>query len=435
MNSCRLLRAARTAALCAVVGAVASAQSPAPAQSTPSAQTPSSNRPAGPSASDAATSAEIRKAVDDAIRDRLRDSKVVELETSQAIATRLSEWAKLFGFFIGIPLALFAGWLGVVGFKSYKDVKAVIDRASAEVARTFDDARESANKAADVVSKTVEEVRDIRANLQEEAQKLRTRLQEVAALIPQVQELSQRVASIENVVKFKASKTLTPELKQHLTETLQGYYQYLKAVGLSLKLRQPTVVIDSKDLNAYYLPPPKNEIVAHPELIEHPDVALREFTHHVLGEIKPEFNWSEDVTGIESGLADYLPSSFMNESHFGKAIWPVFERHHPGLKVPNRDLKNQRQFSEIVISDTNQQGNGNVWGGAWWELRETLGRETVDKLLIAAWRSFRFADSAHDLSVFPLELIAQDRATNAGKHGQEIRRVFERRRLPFSRET
>jgi hypothetical protein len=388
------------------------------------------NAPAAPAVQNA-TDAQIRKAVDEAIQERLRDSKVVEVETSQAIASRLSEWAKLFGFFIGIPLALFAAWLGALGFKSYKDVKAVIDRARDDVTHTFDQAREDANSAAEIALKTAQEVREIRVTLQDEAEKLKTKLQEIGALVPQVQDLSQRVASIENVVKFKASKTLTRDVKQRLGQTLTEYYDYLKSVGLSLKLRSPTVVIDSTNLNASYAGPPTNQIVIHPDLIEFPDVALREFTHHVMGELKPDFEWSKDTPGLESGLADYFPASFMDDPDFGKDVWPVFERKHAGMKVPSRNLKNRRSFSEVVFDPGRHQGNGTVWGGAWWELREALGRETLDTLLIAAWKNFRFADSTKDLKVFPLEMIKQDSALGAGKHGQEIRRVFQSRDLPL----
>ena len=433
MNGARLRRIVPTTVFClvagVVIGSTAAAQSPPPTQPASSTNSPSARPNADPA------SAEIQKAVDDAIRERLRDSKVVEVETSQAIVTRLSDWAKLFGFFIGIPLALFAAWLGVVGFKSYKDVKAVIDRARDDVTRTFDKAREDANAAADAANKTAAEVREIRATLQAEAEKLRTKLQEVGALVPQVQELSQRVASIENVVKFKASKTLTPELKQHLSQTLQRYYDYLKSVGLSLKLRPPTVVVDSKDLNASYSPPPKNQIVVHPELIEYPDVALREFTHYVMGEIRPEFDWRKDVAGLESGFGDYLPASFIGDPDFGKDIWPIFERHFAGFKVPNRNLKHQRAFSEVVLDQDHQHSNGNIWGGAWWELREALGRETFDTLLMAAWKSCRIADATTQLSVFPLELMKQDRTLNAGKHERAIRRVFESRGQSLSRAT
>ena len=409
-------RTAYVVAACLVIGVVTCVHPAAQGPPAPSLPNPSSGAQDLPDA----TAAEIRKAVDDAIRERLRDSRVVEVETTQAIATRLSEWAKLFGFFIGIPLALFAAWLGAVGFRSYKDVKAVIDRAREDVTRTLQKARK------------------ISATAQEEAQQLRSRVQEVSALVTQVQEqvqaqvqdLSQRVASIEDVVKFKASKTLTPELKQRLSGTLSQYYDYLKRVGLSLKVQSPTVVIDGKDLNASYAGPPKNQIVVHPDLIEFPDVALREFTHYVMGQIKPGFEWSNDIAGLESGLADYFPASFNGDPDFGKDIWPIFERNY-GQKIPNRNLKHDRSFSEVVLGPGNQHSNGNVWGGAWWTLRDELGREAFDTLLIATWKSFDIAESAKHLNVFPLELIKQDGALNAGQHEPAIRRVFESRGLPL----
>jgi hypothetical protein len=37
---------------------------------------------------------------------RIKQEKVVEIETAEAIATRLSTWANLLGVFVGIPLAL-----------------------------------------------------------------------------------------------------------------------------------------------------------------------------------------------------------------------------------------------------------------------------------------------------------------------------------------
>jgi hypothetical protein len=421
----------------AVAQTPAPRENPSPPRIQPAAATPA---PSGSSLSTqdvhVSMSAEIRRAVDDAIRERLRDSKVVELETSQAIASRLSEWAKLFGFFIGIPLFLFAAWLGAVGFKSYKDVKAIIDSAREDVTRTFDKARQDANNASDVANKTAEEVREIRAKAQEDAQrfqedlqKFREKLQEVGALVPQMQELSQKVATIENVVRFKASRSMTPELKERVNQTLKHYYNYLKSVGLSRKLRAPTVVIDRKDLNAYYVGMPKNQIVAHPDLIEQPDVVLREFTHHVLLELKTGFDWSKDEIGLESGLADYLPASFTGDPDFGKDIWPIFERQDAGLKVASRNLKNQLRFSKISRISPHQ--NGTVWGGAFWELREALGRETLDTLLLAAWKAVDFADYRGDLEVFPRELVKQDAALNAGAHEKEIHRVFESRALKF----
>ena len=451
MRKVQLRSAVGAAAVCLLVllspDSAPTAQQPPSHYVPPRAQSPGAadSRLSSSSEPREATATEIRKAVDDAIRERLRDSKVVELETSQAIASRLSEWAKLFGFFIGIPLALFVAWLGAVGFKSYKDVKSVIDSARKDVTKAFNKARQDATSAGDAANKTADEVRAILAKAQEDARKFqdevqtfRAKLQEVGALVPQVQELSQKVATIENVVRFKASRSITPELKESINQTLQDYFGYLKSVGLSYKLRPPTVVVKGKVLNAYYEGMPKNQIVVHPDLIGQPYVVLREFTHHVLIEMKELKGGSDggmdasvDNAGLESGLADYLPSSFAADPDFGKDTWPLFERHTPGLKVRSRNLANQLPFSEINHKRFSPQENGTVWGGAYWELRDALGREALDALLLVAWKSLNLADAEKDLKLFPIELVKHDAALNGGAHQKEIRDVFKRRGLKF----
>ena len=378
------------------------------------AQPPSTatSNPAPPSDS---VSPAVRRAVDDAIKDRLKDSKVVDLETSQAIASRLVDWAKLFGFFVGIPLALLAATLGFLGFRTYSDFSARVVVARDDALKRLNESRQEAETIA----------KDFEA--------LRAKLADITSLASQVQELSKKVARIEDVVRFKASPSLTPALKEALNQSLKDYYAYLKTAGLSLKLKPPTVVIDDRDLNASYMPAPKNEIVIHPELAPYPDAPLREFTHHVLSSLQPSWlKGSADPSGLESGLADYLPSSFLERSDFGRDIWPIFQRHFPDVPTPSRDLKNRRSFSEIGTDESEFRSYGTVWGGAYWELREGLGRQTVDKLLLAAWKEFDLAASVGDITVFPREILRQDSLLEAGKHSARIREVFKSRGLGLS---
>ena len=371
-----------------------------------------STSPSNPSPQPPAASPEVQRAVDEAINARLKDSKVVDVETSQAIASRLAEWAKLFAFFVGIPLAICAATLGFLGFRTYSDFSTRVNNARDDALKRLADARTQAETIA----------KDFEA--------LRARLAEINALASQVQALSQKVDRIEDVVRFKASPGLTPTLKQHLNQTLKEYYAYLKSVGLAVTLRTPTVVIDAKDLNAYYVPAPKNQIVIHPELAPYPDVALREFTHHVLASLNPA--WKEDTAdpvGLESGLADYLPSSFLDRSDFGTEIWKVFAHHSPGAQIESRELHNRRSFSEIEKGKTEHHSSGTVWGGACWELRESLGRSLVDKLLLAAWKDCDLSATSSDLATFPRELLRQDAMLDAGKNSAKIREVFRGRDL------
>jgi len=381
-------------------GALQSAGKPAAVVATPS-------NPGPPDS----VAPEVQRAVDHAIRERLKDSKVVDMETSEAIAARLSGWAKLFAYFVGVPLAVLAATLGLLGLRTFKDFSSSVVKARAEVLERFEESRKEAEKIA-------QDFKDLRAKLAESE-----------ALASEVQKLSQKVARIEDVVRFKASDSLTPSLKQDLNDTLKSYYTYLKSVGLSLSLKPPTVLVDPKDLNAYYMPAPDNRIVLHPELASFPDVALREFNHHVLSGVKPEWMKGADLAGLESGLADYLASSFLDRSDFGKDAWLVFQRHSPGISIPDRNLSNHRSFSEIEGEPNRHQFYGTVWGGAFWDLRESLGREVIDKLLLAAWQECDVKAAEEKLEIFPRELLQQDKSHGGGKHSAKIRQVFRKRGL------
>ena len=126
--------------------------------------------------------------------------------------------------------------------------------------------------------------------------------------------------------------------------------------------------------------------------------------------------------GLESGLADYFPSSFENRSD----IWQPL-----GLQFSNRNLDNHRSFSEIRIGKTEEHDAGDVWGGAFFELRQTIGQKPTDKLLLAAWKELDLSKPYADMMTFPLELLKQDRSLEEGRHLQQIHSVFSSRGLQF----
>jgi len=100
---------------------------------------------AKPAGSDVAIeSTEFREAVAALIAERLKDSKVVDVETAEAIVNRLSNWAKLFAFFVGIPIALFLAWLALLGLQSLSDLKKQVNAtqqsAIAEIKKVQGDA-------------------------------------------------------------------------------------------------------------------------------------------------------------------------------------------------------------------------------------------------------------------------------------------------------
>ncbi len=364
---------------------------------------------------EAPISKELQRVVDRALESKLKDAKIVEIETTQAIVSRLAEWAKLFGFFVGIPLALLALILGYFGVNTYSDFSTRVKTARDDALKPLQQTKQEADRIAQAY-------KDLDAQLQQ-----------TKALGSQVSELSAKVAKIEQVVRFKPSASLTPALRGSLDQVLKGYHAYLKSLGLDLPQSPPTIFVDpSMDTNSYYLPAPKNQIVLSTDLAQSNDAPLREYTNHILMTLRPSYSVG-DVTGLESGLADYLAGSFDKRSDFGREIWEIYRKRYPEVQIPSRDLDNRRSFSEIQVGKTELHDAGNVWGGAFWELRQALGQTTTDRLLVSAWRNFDVSKSATDVRVFPAEIIKQDNALEAGQHLQEIREIFHRRGLEMTR--
>jgi hypothetical protein len=138
--------------------------------------------------------------------------------------------------------------------------------------------------------------------------------------------------------------------------------------------------------------------------------------------------YNERIQGLESGLGDYFPCSFSGRSDFAKEIFEAVAKRNPGSKVPPRNLGNHRLFTEID-DQTEIHDAGNVWAGAFWQVRSSIGQDTTDKLLVAAWK--HFAIPGVELATFPEELVRQDTALYAGAHIQQIRSVFQERGLKF----
>ena len=88
----------------------------------------------------------LREQVQAILKDQYKDQKLLEIETAQAVATRVAEWGKLLGFFVGIPFALLVVTLGLVGIHSYSDFSSKIASAQADIGAKITDAQKLAAK-------------------------------------------------------------------------------------------------------------------------------------------------------------------------------------------------------------------------------------------------------------------------------------------------
>jgi len=72
----------------------------------------------------------IRSQVEEYIREHFRDQRIVELETSEAVASRVLKWARLY---YALPVAVLIIILALFGISDYRDFHKTIRRATDEV--------------------------------------------------------------------------------------------------------------------------------------------------------------------------------------------------------------------------------------------------------------------------------------------------------------
>jgi hypothetical protein len=89
----------------------------------------------------------VKAQVEKVIQERLKDQNVLDVETSQAIAERLTRWGKIFGGFIALPATILIGILVVSGIESYRDFKARITNIEHQIQPQIDHAKQVADSA------------------------------------------------------------------------------------------------------------------------------------------------------------------------------------------------------------------------------------------------------------------------------------------------
>jgi uncharacterized protein YoxC len=362
--------------------------------------------------------AAFRDEIEEAVKSQLKEQKVIEIETAQAIVARLSEWAKLFGLVVGVPLAILAVVLAVLGIKTYSDFYKDVEKAKN-----------------DTIGHMEENARAKVQEITQEGEQLSARIKAVQDEVDKnqaaIRGLTRRVSGIEEKVEFKSP--VNPDLKKRLESTLRQYQEFFKSLGYKPETDHVVVDIRADPVPGAisYYEPSTHTLTIDKTYANDTDMLLREYSHHVLysgTDIKIPTNVVETwaFIAIESGLANYFACSFKGSPSFGETTAMI-------LKMPANSwsLQNQRRITELkpqaysILSD-----GGQIWGGAFWDLRQDLGQEVADKLLYRAWFSLSPSDvKSNDPSVFVRKILDADHTPEAAKHKEQIRMVFANRGL------
>jgi hypothetical protein len=377
----------------------------------------------------APVSADLDARVAEVLTARIKDAKVVEIETAQAIAERLFGWAKTAAIATGVPLALLAVVLGVLGVSNWSDFKSSIAEGKKEVEVQFATARQ-----------TAKEILTQGTALQAQYADLKKQFGDVSTLASDVRGLSDKVERLEQI-RFEQSSALLPELQVALEQQIKDYRAYLQSLGYRPPATELKIFVDPQySDNAYY---DGKKVVVAANVATMPDVIYREYTHRMLAETNQEARDAYDLKfrAISSGLADYFPCSYIGEPKFGAKFVETL-----GDKLPAefrergylRNLANNRLFVADSAGPTEQEEHaaGEVWGGVFWDLRAILGCKansgkcvTADKIVLASWTALKL-DPVGNVNVRFAQYVVQNVRESFGvEPADKIHEAFARRGL------
>jgi uncharacterized protein YoxC len=280
---------------------------------------------------------------------RVKDTKVIEVETAQAIAERLLGWAKSAAVVTGIPLALLAVALAVMGISNWVDFKNRLEEGKKEVGQQLEAAKQGAKEFSGQVETAKQNAKEFgsqAAALEAQFNDLKKRYGDVSSLANDVRGLSDKVQHLERI-RFKESSALRPGTKDKLEQQIKDYRAYLQSIGYHRPTTDLDVFVDpAESANAYY---DGKTMVISPKLVDNSQAIYEPYTQRMLKETKAEA-WEASgwkITAIIQGLSDYFTCSYEGDPKFGAKYVETFRDILPPEMVQRgylRNLANKRLF-------------------------------------------------------------------------------------------
>jgi hypothetical protein len=182
---------------------------------------------------------------------------------------------------------------------------------------------------------------------------------------------------------IEQSDALPVSASAMLDRNLNDFIAYLDKAGFETKTEHARVSVKKlPSPNAYYDGEEKT-IVIDPAIVGDAYVAHREYMHHLLFASKPGNEWASPIGGLENGIADYFSASFSDNPVLGT----VQSARTLGIDHSYiRRLDNNLRYTKYRPGEQPHE-YGEMWGGAFWDIRKALGAGPTDRMLALAWQS------------------------------------------------
>jgi hypothetical protein len=360
------------------------------------------------------------------LRDRFSDQRAVEIETTQKIAARLADWAKIFGIVLGIPIGGLTVVLTFMGWNTYKGLS-----------DTAHEIKESIKTKGSEVEKLAAALEEKQVTLTAEWDQYATQLAQLKAGQADVKSKVEQIE--EKILRYEPSSALTPDLQHKLDDAIEHYQRFLASVGFKLQPGKVTVSINAEMADNSYYDIDKKRLVLGPVWANDTTVLFREYNHHALIEAGGGNTDNRNLQAIESGLADYFCCSFSGDPTIGRTVVALLSKSSAsplfGDRTYIRTMDNHNKFDDL--NDTTELHEaGETLGGALWEIRREIDKNTADRLILSAWIALNKPGSpvsmgnAEMFTKFAEALVS----TAKGADAKTIRRIFESRGLTFALE-
>jgi len=166
---------------------------------------------------------------------------------------------------------------------------------------------------------------------------------------------------------------------------------------------------------------------------EDAETILHEFGHALQDAICPDFGQSHEAAAMGEGFGDYFAASFFETRKPPRYRNSVMSWDGLLLGLANGDeppclrrLDEKLTFTTFVDEDDWEHENGQIWSATLWDIRNALGRDTADRVII---ESHFQLDGFTRMARGARAIIDADRNLNGGANRAVLSRIFRKRKI------
>ncbi len=271
----------------------------------------------------------IKARVDEVIASRFKEQRLIELETTEAIASRLWGRAKLVG---GI-LALIGLGLSIAGIRTYTDFSSRVEQAVKSVTKASEDAVRSAVGArarAEEAQRTIQEATQRLSKMLGEASQISSELEALTQRISEMERqttikindasnrVSARVSDLSKKLDSATREIMAQQEKLASTDQLvTALFSQGKVVSFDTKTESERfVILERKDGATVYMLLDHAPIPQTLELQYH--IYVQPKGSYLIGRNVVIFNWGQSLSSLEQHplVVSYVPDPTIKEPLF-----------------------------------------------------------------------------------------------------------------------